>query len=122
MGSRFLRADINLDQALARILEDGRLKLSGSFRVLLAQLRLELEQITSRIEEMDPVIQKIVKENEDGQRLTEIPGVGPITATALIAAVGNASAFRKRAKSGGLDGDCSGRIFHRGQTEIAGDQ
>ena len=44
---------------------------------------------------MDRVIQKTAKENEDCQRLTEIPGVGPITATALIAAVGNASAFRK---------------------------
>src|SRR5713226_4334641 len=29
------------------------------------------------------------------QRLTAIPGVGPVTATALIAAVGNGSAFRK---------------------------
>src|SRR5712691_8702476 len=44
---------------------------------------------------MDRVIQKTAKENEDCQRLTEIPGVGPVTATALIAAVGNASAFQK---------------------------
>ena len=76
-------------------MEDGELKLSGSFRVLLAQLKLELEQLTARVEEMDRVIQKTAKENEDCQRLTEIPGVGPVTATALIAAVGNASAFQK---------------------------
>jgi transposase len=42
---------------------------------------------------MDRVIQKTAKENEGCQRLTEIPGVGPVTATALIAAVGNASTF-----------------------------
>ena len=36
------------------------------------------------------------RENEACQRLTEIPGVGPVTATALITAVGNASAFGKR--------------------------
>jgi transposase len=84
-----------VDRQLPRILEDGELRLSGSFRVLLAQLKLELEQLSARIEEMDRVIQKTAKENEDCLRLTEIPGVGPVTATALIAAVGNASAFQK---------------------------
>src|ERR1700732_1062615 len=44
---------------------------------------------------MDTVIQQTAKENEACQRLTEIPGVGPVTATALIAAVGNASTFGK---------------------------
>jgi transposase len=80
---------------LPRILQDGELRLSGSFRVLLAQLQLELEQRSARFEEMDRIIQKTAKENEDCQRLTEIHGVGPVTATALIAAVGNASAFPK---------------------------
>src|SRR5713226_8313485 len=75
-----------VDRQLPRILEDGELRLSGSFRVLLAQLKLELEQLTARMEEMDRVIPKTAKENEDCQRLTEIPGIGPVTATALIAA------------------------------------
>jgi transposase len=65
-----------LDQQLPRILEDAELNLSGSFRVLLAQLKLELEQLAGRIEQMDRVIQKTAKENEACQRLTEIPGVG----------------------------------------------
>jgi transposase len=56
---------------------------------------LELEQLATRIEEMDRVIQNSARENEACQRLTEIPGVGPVTATALIAAVGNGSAFGK---------------------------
>src|SRR6202161_2510505 len=85
----------HVDQQLPRILEDAELNLSGSFRVLLAQLKLELEQVAARIEQMDRIIQKTAKENEACQRLTEIPGVGPVTATALIAAVGNASAFAK---------------------------
>ena len=85
----------HLDEQLPRILEDAELNLSGSFRVLLAQLQLELKQLAARIEEMDRVIQKIAKENEACQRLTEIPGVGPVTATALISAVGNGSTFKK---------------------------
>ena len=85
----------HLDEQLPRILEDAEFNLSDSFRVLLAQLKLELEQLAARIEEMDRVIQKMAKENEACQRLTEIPGVGPVTATALISAVGNGSTFKR---------------------------
>jgi len=85
----------HVDALLPRILEDAELRLSGCFRVLLAQLKMELEQSTARIEQMDRVIHKTARENEDCQRLTEIPGVGPVTATALVAAVGNASTFGK---------------------------
>jgi transposase len=85
----------HLDEQLPRILEDVELRLSNSFRVLLAQLKLELEQLAARIEQMDAVIQQTAKESDACQRLTEIPGVGPVTATALIAAVGDGSAFRK---------------------------
>src|SRR5271154_4389233 len=88
----------HLDKQLPRILEDAELNLADSFRVLLAQLKLELEQLAARIEEMDRVIQKTARENEACQRLTTIPGVGPVTATALIAAVGNGSAFGKGPK------------------------
>jgi len=85
----------HLNQALPRILEDAELPLSGSFRVLLAQLKLELEQLAARIEQMDAVIEQEARENEACQRLTTIPGVGPVTATALISAIGNGSAFGK---------------------------
>ena len=85
----------HLEQALPRILEDATLNLSGSFRVLLAQLQLELEQLAARIEPLDLVLQQKARENEACQRLTTIPGVGPVTATALIGAIGNGSAFRK---------------------------
>jgi transposase len=84
-----------LEEQLPRILEDAELNLSGSFRVLLSQLQLELEQLAARIEQMDTVIQKTGKENEACQRLIQIPGVGPVTATALIGAIGNGSAFGK---------------------------
>src|ERR1700693_5150250 len=86
----------HLEQALPQILEDANLKLSDSFRVLLAQLKLALELLTARVEQMDSVIQHTVKENEACQRLTTIPGVGPVTATALVAAIGNGGGFRRR--------------------------
>src|SRR6266481_7581494 len=48
-----------------------------------------------RIDEADAVIKKTAGENEACRRLVAIPGIGPITATAIIAAVGNGAAFRK---------------------------
>jgi transposase len=109
-----------VDQQLPRILEDGELRLSGSFRVLLAQLKLELEQLTARIEEMDRVIQKTAKENEDCQRLTEIPRVGPVTATALIAAVGNASTFGKGRNLAAWMGIVPGEYSTGGKQKLLG--
>src|SRR5580700_7178351 len=61
-GLTFPKGRSHLEQVLPRILEDAELHLSGSFRVLMAQLKLELEQVTARIEEMDRVIQKTAKE------------------------------------------------------------
>jgi transposase len=85
----------HLEEALPEILADATSKLSDSFRVLLAQLKIELDQLTARIEEMDVVMQQTAKDNEACQRLTTIPGIGPVTATALVAAIGNGTAFRK---------------------------
>jgi transposase len=80
---------------LPRILEDASAKLSGALRVLLAQLKLELDHLDMRIDAADAVIKKIAGENEACQRLVAIPGIGPVTATAVIAAMGNGAAFRK---------------------------
>ena len=82
-----------VEEALPRILEDAELPLSGSFRLLVAQLKLELEQLSARIDQLDIAILQRAKEDDACQRLTTIPGVGPVTATAVIAAMGNGSAF-----------------------------
>jgi transposase len=110
----------HVDVLLPRILEDAELKLSCSFRVLLAQLRVELDQLTARIEQMDTVIQQTAKENEACQRLTEIPGIGPVTATALIAAVGNASDFRKGRNLAAWMGIVPGEYSTGGKQKLLG--
>jgi transposase len=85
----------HVDEALPGILADSGMNLSDSFRVLLTQLKLELEHLAVRIDKMDLVLQQTAKENEACQRLTTIPGIGPVTATALVAAIGNGAAFTK---------------------------
>jgi transposase len=85
----------HLEEVLPDILAEEPTRFSECIFVLLAQLRIELDQLSERIEEMDALLARISKENEACQRLTTIPGVGPVTATALVAAIGNGSAFRK---------------------------
>ncbi len=85
----------HIEATLPVILEDADAKLSGALRFLLAQLKLDLEQMSVRIAEADALIQTTVRENEACQRLVKIPGIGPVTATAVIAAIGNGAAFRK---------------------------
>lgn len=84
-----------LDQQLPGILEDPDLKLSGALRTLLAQLKLELDQLAERIGEMDRVIRQTADELEGCRRMQAIPGVGPVTATAIVAAIGSGCAFAK---------------------------
>jgi transposase len=81
---------------------------------------LELEQLATRIEEMDRVIQNSARENEACQRLTEIPGVGPVTATALIAAVGNGSAFGKGRDLSAWMGIAPGEYSTGGKQKLLG--
>ena len=85
----------HLEQALPIILQEGAATLSGSFQLLLEQMKLELEQVNARIAQMDSVIAQTAREQDSCQRLTDIPGIGPVTATALVAAVGNGAAFQK---------------------------
>ena len=85
----------HLEAALPGILEDAEANLSGAVRFLLAQLSVELEQTSQRIGEADAAIERTVQENEACRRLVGIPGIGPVTATAMIAAIGNGAAFRK---------------------------
>jgi transposase len=83
------------DEALPGFLEDASAKLSGAVRLLLAPLKLELDHLQMRIDEADAVIQKIAGENEACRRRVAIPGIGPVTATAIIAAIGKGAAFKK---------------------------
>ena len=85
----------DVEAALPGILEDPDAKLSGALRVLLAQLQMEMNQLQGQIDGADAVIKQTAGENEACRRLVAIPGIGPVTATALIAAIGSGTAFKK---------------------------
>lgn len=85
---------VRVRAALPEMLEDGENGLSGDFRELLQDAYETLVSMDERIAGMEARIERWAKADEQVQRLLGIPGVGPITATALVAAVGDVKTFR----------------------------
>jgi transposase len=94
-GITVRRGRCHLDAALPGILEDAAAALSGAVCFLLLELKQELDQLAGRLDEAKELIERAAQQNEACQRLDAIPGIGALTATALIAAIGNGGAFRK---------------------------
>jgi len=76
------------------LLEDATHELPGMFRALIDRLLDHLKCLDQQIEAIETQIKVWHKNNADSQRLEEIPGIGPITATALIATIGHARNFK----------------------------
>src|SRR6202162_3531975 len=119
-GITLRKGRCHVDEALPVILEDASAKLSGALRVLLAQLKLELDHLQMRIDEADAVIKKTAGENEACRRLVAIPGIGPITATAIIAAIGNGAALKKAREFAAWLGIVPGEYTTGGKQKLLG--
>lgn len=78
---------------LPEILEDAENGLTTITRELFAELLEELRALDQRFEQCGQRIEALNKENEVCQRLDEILGIGPITASATYAAAGDGKEF-----------------------------
>lgn len=69
-------------------------ELAGSFCELLQRLYDHLKELGKHVDEMGAKIQQWHRESESSKRLAEIPGIAPLTATALVASIGDAKRFK----------------------------
>jgi transposase len=76
------------------ILEDGENGLPGAMRNLIERLTENLKEMDRQVKELEAQIQLWHRENEASRKLAEIPGLGPITASAIVATVGDAREFK----------------------------
>jgi transposase len=78
---------------LPQILEDAENGLPTLARTTLAALLEQFHFFDSRIGYYDQQIMELSRQSEPAQRLMAIEGIGPVTATALVASVGDARVF-----------------------------
>lgn len=84
----------HLTKRLPAILEDGENELPGVFRRLLARLGEHLKELDRQVGELEAQIQDWHREDATSRKLAQIPGIGPLTASALVATIGDARSFQ----------------------------
>ena len=84
----------HITKRLPGILEDGESDLPGMFRQLLQRLGEHLKELDRQVGELELQIQLWHREHDASRKLAQIPGIGPITASALVASIGDAKSFK----------------------------
>lgn len=80
-------------RALAALIREGHEEIPGSVRTALLPLVAQLDHLDAAIDDADAAIARLAKTEPVARRLMSIPGIGPLTASALVATVGDPSAF-----------------------------
>jgi transposase len=80
---------------MPRVLADGSNDLTPGMRDILSEVLNELADIERRIARVNREIEAVAARSDTARRLMSIPGIGPLTATALLAAAGSGRQFRK---------------------------
>ncbi len=83
----------HIAKQLPAILEDGGNEVPGVFRALLQRLGEPLKTLDRQVDELEAQIQQWHREQAASRKLTAIPGIGPLTASALVATIGDARQF-----------------------------
>jgi len=84
----------HIAKRVPEIIEDGENDLPGSFRLLIQRLVDHLKELDRQAGELEQEIRLWHKNSPLSQKLAKVPGIGPITATAMIASVGDARQFK----------------------------
>lgn len=75
------------------VLEDAENDLPNSFRALILRLLDHFRLLSQQVDEVEEQIRAWHRSSELSRRLEKIPGIGPLTASALAATIGNARNF-----------------------------
>ncbi|MDP3167006.1 MAG: IS110 family transposase [Hydrogenophaga sp.] len=68
--------------------------LPGWVNTVIGDLLSEVARLDERIAQYDRHIEAMAREHDSVQRLMQLPGIGPTTATALLSTIGNGRDFR----------------------------
>src|SRR5258708_30429564 len=94
-GLVFAKTPFKLKQAMPEILENADANLTPRMRNLVSLLWSEWKDLEQQIVAMNEEVEQIASSDPACQRLRQIPGIGPLVATPIVAAIGNGAAFHK---------------------------
>jgi transposase len=93
-GIVFAKGIGGVTKKMPEILEDAENGLPGMSRELFSRLLNHFRELDRQVKELEGQIQAWHRENTASLRLQAVPGIGPITASALVASIGDASTFK----------------------------
>jgi len=82
----------NIGSRVPELIEDASNELPGSFRVLVQRLLDHLKELDRQVDELEAQIQAWHL-SDLSTKIAQVPGIGPISASALIASIGDAKNF-----------------------------
>jgi transposase len=84
----------HIGKRLPEVLEDGENALPGMMRQLLRRLGENLKEMDEQVSELERQIKLWHRDNEQSSKLEAIAGIGPITASAFVATLGDVKSFK----------------------------
>jgi transposase len=94
-GMTFAKTPAKLRIEMPGILENAENGLTPLMRNLIDVLWAEWKTVEQQIKGLSDELQRIADSDAGCTRIQQIPGIGPVVATAIVAAIGNGAAFRK---------------------------
>src|SRR5580692_8057606 len=94
-GVVFAKSPIRLRERIPEVLENADENLTPRMRNLLSWLWEEWKDLELQLHVLNLEVQQIASNDSACRRLRQIPGIGPLIATAIVAAIGNGAAFHK---------------------------
>jgi transposase len=88
-GLTISRSPEAFKRAIPELLSESADELTSFCQTLLTELLQHLQAIEERVHMIEASIQSFMKQSTLCKKIAEVPGIGPITATAMVAAVGD---------------------------------
>ncbi len=85
---------LKVKSELRIIIDDEENQLTAFIRELMQDLYDELIEIECKLKKIEKQIKLICRNNEQCRRILNIPGIGELTSTAIVASVANANEFK----------------------------
>ena len=84
----------HIAKRVPELIEDACNELPGSFCLLVQRLLEQLKEFDHQVHEIENQIVAWHRANENRRKLAKMPGIGPITASAMVASLGDAKSFK----------------------------